>query len=805
MQPGGKAMSSADQHVSSPRRTARRRRSFSIITAGLVAGVSLCVAAAADRSGKFWWDDLHGPDSSNFVDSDQIKKSNVSQLQVSWFYPYAQPGFNPVVVDDVMYVMGRGSALVALDATTGKEIWIHEGLAGMQSRGINFWQSEDGKDKRLIFSIDSFLQEIDATTGKTIPTFGVDGVVNLRDGLPRAEFAQRIQSNSPGKVWKNLIILGSAPGEAYVMPPGDIRAYDVVTGKLGWQFHTVPHPGEYGYDTRPKENWKYAGGTNNWGSMSVDDERGIVYVPTGSSNYDFYGADRVGQDLFANCLLALDARTGKRLWHFQTVHHDLWDLDNVSAPQLVTVMHNGRKVDAVAHAGKTGFLYVFNRVTGEPLWPIEERAVPQTDVPGEHSWPTQPFPTKPPAFVRQSFTVDDVNPWLAESPQQYEDMKARFAKAKNGVGPQGGIFVPPGVDYDTISMPGNQGGSNWGTTAADPQKGLVFVVGVNQVALLKLEDVTKRTAAGARGGGGGNFGLVQQGQALFQNNCQVCHGADLQGAFPGMPSLVGVTDRMGEDAIKAIVTGGRGNMRPVSNVSEVELNAVIAYLQTFGANGRRGGGAFGGRGRGAAGNFPPGPVVASGGAPHPPVPTGPVVTPYPGNGGNAGNAPYPEDVTDVPPVRYMSDYGVMASWTKPPYTTLTAYDLNTGEIKWQVPNGDHPQTMRAGGPPNTGGVGARNGIVVTKGGVVFHAGGDSKIRAYDEDNGQVLWTGSFTGSTSGVPVSYESKGRQYFVLLASTSGGRGGGGGGARGAAPAPPADPNTPTGAIAFSLPVQK
>jgi quinoprotein glucose dehydrogenase len=800
-------MGSDNHRADSARRVGSRRRgrrAFSFVLTGLVAGVTLCVAAAADHTGKFWWDNLHGPDSSNFVDSDQIKKSNVTQLGVSWFYPYAQPGFNPIVVDDVMYVMGRGNALVALDATTGKEIWIHDGLNGMASRGINFWQSEDGKDSRLILTIDSFLQEIDAKTGKTVPTFGVDGVVNLRDGLLRAEYAQRIQSNSPGKVWNNLIILGSAPGEAYVLPPGDIRAYDVVTGKLAWQFHTVPWPGEYGYETRPPENWKYAGGTNNWGSMSVDATRGIVYVPTGSSNYDFYGADRAGQDLFANCLLALDARTGKRLWHFQTVHHDLWDFDNVSAPQLVTVMHGGQKVDAVALAGKTGFLYVFNRVTGEPLWPIEERPVPQSDVPGEHSWPTQPFPTKPPAFVRQSFTVDDVNPWLAQTPQQYEEMKARFSKAKNGKGgPQGSIFVPPGIDYDTVSMPGNQGGSNWGTTAADPEKGLVFVVGVNQVALLKLEDVTKRNAAGPRGGG--NFGAAAQGQALFQNNCQVCHGADLKGVMPGMPSLVGVTDRMGEDAIKAIVTGGRGNMRPVSGISEVELNSVIAYLSTFGANGRRGGG-FGGRGRGAgAANLPPGPVVATGGAPHPPVPTAPVVAPYPGNGGNAGNNPYPTDVTEVPPVRYMSDYGVMASWTKPPYTTLTAYDLNTGEIKWQVPNGDHPQTMRAGGPPNTGGVGARNGIVVTKGGIVFHAGGDGKIRAYDEETGQVLWTGSFTGSTSGVPVGYESKGRQYFVLIASAGGGRGGGGGGARGAAPAPPADPNTPTGAIAFALPAQK
>ena len=321
-----------------------------------------------------------------------------------------------------MYALGRnGSALIALDATTGKEIWIHDGLTGIITRGINYWQSQDGKDRRLLFSINSYLQAIDARTGKSILSFGKNGIVDLREGLRRAEGTdRRVQSRTPGKVWKNLLIMGSAAGEAWVTPPGDIRAYDTVTGKRVWQFHTVPEPGEFGYDTFPKDAYKYVGGANNWGEMSVDEDRGIVYVPTGSATYDFYGADRHGTNLFANCILALDTRTGKRLWHFQTVHHDLWDLDNVSAPQLVTVRHNGRRVDAVAHAGKTGFMYVFNRVTGEPLWPIEERPVPKSDVPGEQAWPTQPFPTKPPPFAKLTFGIDDVNPWLL-SPEQYRD------------------------------------------------------------------------------------------------------------------------------------------------------------------------------------------------------------------------------------------------------------------------------------------------------------------------------------------------------------------------------------------------
>src|SRR6185369_9458246 len=759
-----------DRAVGSHERSARvSRLAFSLIALALIASVVVGVAAAT-RSNKWWWDNLAGPDSSNFVASDQIKKSNVNQLEVAWFYPYAQVLFNPIVVDDVMYVLGRNSSLIALDANTGKELWIHEGLAGITSRGVNYWQSEDGKDRRLLFSINSFLQEIDAKTGKTILTFGENGIVDLRHGLARAEsYAGRIQSNSPGKIWKNLLILGSAPGEAFVNPPGDIRAYDVITGQKKWQFHTVPLPGEFGY------------------------ERGIVYIPLGSSNYDFYGADRIGQDLFANCLLALDAKTGKRLWHFQTVHHDLWDLDNVSAPQLVTIRHNGKKVDVVAHAGKTGFLYVLDRVTGKPIWPIDERPVPKSDVPGEQAWPTQPFPTKPPAFVRQTFSVDDVNQWLA-TPEQYEAMKERVRNARNE-----GMFTPPGFT-DTISMPGNQGGSNWGTTAADPQKGMVFVVGVNQVAILKLEDVTKRTVEPGRGGGGNNASL-QAGYLAYQTYCRSCHGADLKGALPGVSSLVGVTDRMGEDAIKAVVTGGKGQMRAIDGISEGEIGTIIAYLANSSPSAGRG--RIGGRGGGAPETFPAGPVVASGGAPQPPLPPRPLGPFYPGAGGNAGNTLYPPDVKDVPSNRYMTDYGVLAQFTKPPYTTLTAYDLNTGEIKWQVPNGDHLPTMRAGGPGNTGGVGARYGIVVTKSGLVFHAGNDGKVRAYDEDTGEVLWTGVFNGTTSGVPVSYESKGRQYFVIVTNQGGGGRGGRGAAAAAAETEPS--STVTGAIAYALPEKK
>jgi quinoprotein glucose dehydrogenase len=765
---------------------------FGLITLVLVGLVAGGVGSAA-RSDKWWWDHLGGPSSSQFSNLDQIKKSNVHELQVAWHYPYAANLFNPIVVEDVMYTLGRDNSLIALDATTGKEIWIHEGLAGINARGINYWQSEDGRDKRLLFSVNSFLQAIDARTGRSILTFGTNGVVNLRDGLLRAEGTSvNVQSNNAGKVWRNLLILGSAPGEGFIAPPGDIRAYDVITGKLVWQFHTVPRPGEFGYETWPKDAWKYVGGANNWGHMSIDEERGIAYIPTGSGNYDFYGADRHGANLFANCILALDTRTGKRLWHFQTIHHDLWDLDNVSAPQLVTVRHNGRRIDAVAFAGKTGFMYVFNRVTGEPLWPIEERPVPQTNVPGEMTWPTQPFPTKPAPFARQTFTVDDVNPWLL-SPEEYKTMRERVAKAHVGPGPQGGLYIPTVIDEYSISMPGNMGGSNWGTTASVPSKGIVYVLNMEAVSMLKLEDV--RTRGQAPGRVGGPAIPAERGLAVYQQLCQVCHGANLQGAVPGASSLVGVTSRMSDDAIRAVVTGGRGLMRPVSDISSVDLTAVITYLASTNPTGRNIG-----AGTATAPAFPPGQVVGRGGAPQPPLPPRFLGPFYPGVGGNAGNMPYPDEVKDVvPPARYMSEYAVMAAATKPPYTTLTAYDMNTGAIKWQVAPGDHPPTVAAGGPRNTGGLALRTGIMPTRAGLVFLAGGDGKLRAYDEDNGKVLWEGDFAGSSRGVPVMYESRGRQYLVITAIQ------GGGVFPGQQPPPgtPALPEgTPTGHIAFALP---
>ena len=294
--------------------TARRQWTWSA-----VAGLACLFAIALSASNDLWWPDYAGgADSSRFFRSRRINKSNVNRLAVAWTYPFGETGSNPIVVRGTIYGRGRNGAIVALDAKSGKEIWIHDGMTGMTARGMNYWESKDGKDRRLIFAMNDYLQEIDAATGKSILTFGSEGGVDLREGLGRESVA-RIQSGTPGRIFENLILLGSATGEGYMSPPGDLRAYDVVTGALAWQFHTIPHPGEFGYETWPASAWKYVGGVNTWGEISLDDKRGIAYFPTGSPTYDYYGADRPGANLFSDCLLALDARTGKRLWHFQSV------------------------------------------------------------------------------------------------------------------------------------------------------------------------------------------------------------------------------------------------------------------------------------------------------------------------------------------------------------------------------------------------------------------------------------------------------------------------------------------------------
>jgi len=680
-------------------------------------------------------------DSSRYFNSKQINRTNVARLEQVWSYPFGETVFHPLIVRGTVYGRGRGGAIVALDAKTGKELWIHAGMQGMTTRGVSYWESRDGKDRRLIFSMGDYLQEIDAATGKSILKFGTEGAVDLRDGLGRDPASLRIQSGTPGQVFENLILLGSATGEGYMSAPGDLRAYDVVTGTLVWQFHTVPHPGEFGYDTWPKDAWKYIGGTNTWGEITVDEKRGIAYFPTGSPTYDFYGADRIGANLFSDCLIALDARTGKRLWHFQTTHHDIWDYDNNAAPQLTTIKRNGRNIDVVALAGKTGFLYVFDRVSGDPIWPIEERPVPKSDMPGEETWPTQPFPTNPPPFVRQSFSAEDISPLPNVTEAARLQFREKLLSARNL-----GLYTPISTQW-TVHAPGNNGGALFGTTSAEPTTGRVYVVGQNNPSVLRLYKPGEGPAAGP---------AASPAQGIYQRECQSCHGADRAGTNTG-PTLLTVPGRLEANVIRELIANGRDQMPAFAHLSADDIDQVASYVLSGGRGGR--GAAPGGRGAGAGMSSAPPELV---------VETGSVkIRPGAAFGRGRGPVPYPDGVPPYVQYSINGAYGTIGNLMKPPYTTITAYDLNKPEIKWQVGFGDDPM-LAAAGVTGTGITQMRNSVIVTAGGLLFGIGGDGHIRAYDSDTGRVLWVGKTGGATAvrGSPSMYELDGRQYLLVPA---------------------------------------
>ena len=687
--------------------------------------ISYGISAATHAPLYTTWSDYGGSaDSMQYSALSQIDKSNVNQLKLAWFLPAPGPtgrfSFNPLVIKGIMYVIGKDNAVYAVDAATGKQVWVHPVEGHPTNRGFNFWQSKDQSDQRLILTVDQYIQEINIKTGITINTFGKDGRVDLREGLGR-DFStfREIQSGTPGRVFENLLLMGSAPGEMYGSPPGDIRAYDVHTGAIRWQFHTIPHPGEPGYETWPADAWKYIGGVNTWGELSVDEKHGIAYFPLGSPTYDLYGADRKGKGLYGDSLLALDARTGKRLWYFQFVHHDLWDYDPTAAPKLLTVKHNGKRVDVVAQATKFGFLYVFNRVTGEPLWPIEERPAAKSDMPLEESWPTQPFPTWPPPFARQNFTVKDVNPYLDPKEKARIEDIIRNARAE-------GIFTPPAYNGNQIAVPGENGGANLGSTSADPATGMMYVKTYDAPTIHKM---TERPRAQTRPLGVGT--TEQQGYALYQRNCIGCHTQNRDRiTFP---------QEIGMDQFRSTVRNGKNEMPAFSedSLSRTDVDALAAYLTKPDA--------------GEAALTAPGALNKADYKPPFPAPAG--QTRFYGPFGNV----------------FRANDGVIAF--SPPWSSIVAYDLNDGSIKWQRPIGTTPG-LAAKGITDTGSSSfMRNGPVTTAGGLIFLASGpDRYIHALDKDTGKTLWETKLDANPDGIPAIYTVGDREYVAFFAAGGG-----------------------------------
>ncbi|HVG16811.1 MAG TPA: PQQ-binding-like beta-propeller repeat protein [Chitinophagaceae bacterium] len=511
------------------------------------------------------WVEYNGDGSrSHYSTLTQVSKENVTNLKVAWTYSSVgrdsvlkgtQMQCNPVIIDGILYGVSAKTQVFALDAATGKELWktAIADNAGTTSRGVTYFT--DGVTRRLFFGAGKWLYAINAETGALINTFGAAGKIDLKKGITRPGADNYVRANTPNTIYKDLIIVGTRVAEEDRALLGDIRAYNVYTGKLVWTFKTIPEPGQPGYETwSPPEPRKRIGGANSWAGMAIDRERGIVYAPTGSAAYDFYGGNRKGDNLYANCLLALNAATGKLLWHFQFVHHDIWDRDPPSPPNLLTVINKGVKVDAVAQVTKQGFVFLFDRVSGKPLFDIAERKVRTDAIAGEAPSPTQPFPTKPEPFTKQSFTEGDFNPFVAD-----KDSLVKLLKASR----HGSSYIPVGRDM-TLFFPGTDGGAQWGGAATD-NDGILYVPAKQLPVYTSLVDVKKNAAD-----------IPLTGHDLYINNCASCHGEDRRGNHDGSyPSISNVNKKYKAEELKMIIEKGRGMMPSFSHLSIQERNAIV--------------------------------------------------------------------------------------------------------------------------------------------------------------------------------------------------------------------------------------
>jgi quinoprotein glucose dehydrogenase len=492
----------------------RRSRRWPLVGAALLLQASLAAPPAlAQEPAPVEWPHYGGdPAGTKYSPLTQIDRTNVAELELAWEWQpdeeplrefRTRPGAfqaTPLMIDDVLYLSTPYNRVVALDADTGRELWVFDPRAyeaGMPSsgqgfvhRGVAAWR--DGDALRIFMNSGHHLYCIDAATGKLVPSFGDDGSIDLGEGLiweiDKGDYA----NTSPAVIYEDLVILGNGLGDRLMYrndPPGDVRAFDARTGEQVWSFHTIPQPGEFGNDTWKDGSWAYTGHVNVWAPFTLDAQRGLVYLPVSTPSNDYYGGRRLGDGLFAESLVCLDAATGERKWHFQFVHHGLWDYDPPAPPNLVTIEVDGRTIDAVVQLTKQGFAFVFDRVTGEPVWPIEERPVPQSDVPGEQTSPTQPFPTKPPPFTEQGVSLDDAFDLTPELKAE-----AQAAMRRYRMGP---LYTPPSME-GTITRPGVWGGANWGGGAVDPETGMLYLKTVGLGGVFRIQPFDRENASPRR-------------------------------------------------------------------------------------------------------------------------------------------------------------------------------------------------------------------------------------------------------------------------------------------------------------------
>ncbi len=647
--------------------------------------------------------------SSQYSPLGQITRENVHLLEPVWEYKTeniskddrTQIQCNPIIIDGVLYGTSPKLRVFALNAAIGKRIWEYNpgqevNFAMNVNRGVSYWA--EGDHRRIFFTAGPVLYALDAETGKPVETFGNDGKVSLKEGLGEDAVDRYVVATSPGVIYEDLIIMGSRVSENADAAPGYIRAYNVRSGVLEWVFHTIPQPGEYGYETWPEDAWQYSGGVNNWAGMSLDEERGMVFIPTGSASFDFWGGNRKGQNLFANCVLALDAATGKRIWHFQTVYHDIWDRDLPAPPNLVTVTHEGRSIDAVAQITKSGFVFLLDRETGKPLFPVEERPVPPSDLKGEEAWPVQPFPVKPPPFSPQTLTMDNITDISPES-QEYVANILKVVRT-------GEPFIPPSPE-GTIIFPGFDGGGEWGGAAYDHESSVLYVNSNTMPWILTM------VATAAKG-----TVPAHPGQRVYQVSCAICHGQNFEGN-PGsnFPPLKNLADSMTQEEALEIINTGKGFMPSFRHLSDEDKNMLMAYLY---------------------------------GEPNEDIH-------MKGIENNIDAVPYSHTGYN----RFTDPEGYPA--VKPPWGTLSAIDLNLGEILWQVPLGEF-QELTERGIPKTG-TENYGGPVVTAGGLVFIAASkDEHFRAFDKNTGEELWNYKLPAGGYATPAVYEIDGRQFVVI-----------------------------------------